>query len=105
MQTWFKVPEDECRADYGMTEEEFDALLKRPDAQGPELTDEELAEIHEAEVMEIISDPNEDPPLTEEEERAYEQRIDKSLARLDRVEDDGDYDIDPAYDPGYTWHR
>ena len=104
MQNWFRIPEDECRADYGMTEEELDALLKRDDAQGPSLTDEELAEIHEAEVMEILSDPNEDPPTTPEEERAYEQRIDEHLARMDRVEDD-DIDIDPAYDPGYTWHR
>ena len=103
MQNWFKIP-DECNAGFGITDEELDALLKRDDAQGPELTDEELAEIREAETMEILSDSNEDPIFTEEEERAYERRIDESLARLDRVEDD-DIDIDPAYDPGYTWHR
>ena len=71
---------------------------------GYDMTEEELGEIREAETMEILSDPNEDPPMTEEEERAYEQRIDDYLTRMDKDEDDGDYDIDPAYDPSYDFN-
>ena len=36
---------------------------------GYDMTEEELGEIREAETMEILSDPNEDPPMTEEEEQ------------------------------------
>ena len=72
---------------------------------GYDMTEEELGEIRDAERMEILSDPNEDPPITPEEDESYEKRIDDYLTRMDKKEDDDRIDIDPAYDPGYIWHR
>ena len=65
----------------------------------------ELEEIREAEQMEILSDPNEDPLTTPEEDARYEQKIEYYLARMAHMndEDDDPYDVDPAYDPGYDF--